>query len=465
MPTDPSADFLAGVIEGFYGPPWSPGERAELLDWMAASALNTYFYAPKNDLKHRAAWREPYSPSEAEALGSLVGSCRERGIRFVYALSPGLDIRYCHQGELDRILGRFERMLTLGCADFALLFDDIPDAMGEEDRLRFGTFADAQCHVANAVRRWLRERHPDGRFFFCPTPYCGRMAERGLGGPGYLDAVGRGLLPEIDVLWTGPEIVSREIPVAHAREIRDRLRRPPLIWDNLHANDYDGGRFFCGPYDGRPPELRGEVRGLLCNPNSEFPLNYVPLRTFAAYLQCQSAWDGRAAYVSAMAEWLPRLATCSGPAALEDVLLFGDCYYLPHTEGPEAEALHERARALLGRHPADWGESAAVFLRHATRLRDFCARLADLRDRPLFYALHRRAWELREELDLLLAYVRAKQQSPNAACRSDFHLPRTFRGGMVARLQRLLACRPDGTFEPSFRASEAPSTADGAGIP
>ena len=98
-----------------------------------------------------------------------------------------------------------------------------------------------------------------------------------LGGEGYLATIGRELLPEIDVFWTGPEIISREITVAHVRELRNILRRKPLIWDNLHANDYDGRRFYCGPYAGRPPELRDEVSGLLSNPNNEFPLNYVPL--------------------------------------------------------------------------------------------------------------------------------------------------------------------------------------------
>jgi hypothetical protein len=37
------------------------------------------------------------------------------------------------------------------------------------------------------------------------------------------------------------------------------------------------------------------------------------------------------------------------------------------------------------------------------------------------------------------------------ACRSDFHLPGTYRGGLVARLQRLLVQHPDGTFEPACR--------------
>src|SRR5439155_1247605 len=172
-----------------------------------------------------------------------------------------------NQSDLDHLRGRFEQMLALGCHHFALLFDDIPDQMRTEDMQRFGSLASAQCHVANAMFKWTRERQSDARFIFCPTAYCGRMAERKLGGDGYLATIGRELLPGIDVFWTGPEIISREITVAHIRELQTLLRRKPVIWDNLHANDYDGRRFFCGPYAGRPLELWTAVAGLLSNPN------------------------------------------------------------------------------------------------------------------------------------------------------------------------------------------------------
>ena len=77
--------------------------------------------------------------------------------------------------------------------------------------------------------------------------------------------------------------------------------------------------------------------------------------------------------------------------------------------------------------------------------------MTELRRRPLFNALSRRVWDLREELDLLGRYadfVSGKGQS-EASFRSDFHLPDTYRGGMVAQLQRLLEQHPDGTFTPA----------------
>jgi len=475
-----NSEFLAGVIEGFYGQPWSQAERFELFSWMAAWGLNTYLYAPKDDLKHRAIWRESYTTAEAGQLTDLVRGSQERGVRFIYALSPGLDIRYSRDSDQDRLRGRFEQMLALGCRHFALLFDDIPDRMDAADLKRWGSFASAQCHVVNAMFRWTRERSPESRFLFCPTPYCGRMAQLKLGGENYLPTIGRELLPEIDVFWTGPEIISREITVAHVQELQMVLRRKPLIWDNLHANDYDGRRFFCGPYAGRAPELRSEVSGLLSNPNNEFPLNYVPLRTLAEFVRCRDTWDARRAYLSAVREWHSCFATIGQPLAEEDLVLFGDCYYLPHEEGPEAVALYNLTRELVSLNPApltptlstsngekvaegrvegsatatagpaDWTDEATAFRRQATRLREFCVRLTELRNRPLFYALSRRIWELREEMDLLDQYIAAKGVSRHADIPSlTSHLPGTYRGGMVAQLQRLLVLHDDGTFVPA----------------
>src|SRR5512138_3111235 len=120
-------DLLAGVIEGFYGPPWSQTERFELFEWMSSWGLNTYLYAPKDDLKHRALWRDLYSSKEAEVLTQVSQACVKRGIRFIYGLAPGLDIRYHDASEIASLQARFQQMVGLGCRDFALLFDDIPD--------------------------------------------------------------------------------------------------------------------------------------------------------------------------------------------------------------------------------------------------------------------------------------------------------------------------------------------------
>ena len=71
------AAFLCGVIEGFYGRPWTVGQRRELLERMARWGLNTYFYSPKDDLYHRTRWRDRYP---AEAAGELLPDEQKRGL-------------------------------------------------------------------------------------------------------------------------------------------------------------------------------------------------------------------------------------------------------------------------------------------------------------------------------------------------------------------------------------------------
>ena len=143
----------------------------------------------------------------------------------------------------------------------------------------------------------------------------------------------------------------------------------------------------------------------------------------------------------------------TGPVDFDDLVLLADCYYLPEQEGPTAEALIADITRALGDESPSWRDHATVAVAKATRLRDFCSRLATLSDRPLFHALSRRAWDLREELDLVVRGIGARLRSDDGqvAFTSDFHLPLQYRGGTAARLQRLLEQQTDGTFVPGTR--------------
>lgn len=129
----------------------------------------------------------------------------------------------------------------------------------------------------------------------------------------YLRTVGEKLLPGIDILWTGmifffyliytwnacnglyfhanfkdfffpgPKVVSKDITVESIEEVTKILRRSPVIWDNIHANDYDQKRLFLGPYKGRSTELIPRLKGVLTNPNCEFETNFVAIHTLATW--------------------------------------------------------------------------------------------------------------------------------------------------------------------------------------
>jgi len=276
-------DFVCGVVEGFYGRPWTLDQRKDLFSKMQEWGLNSYLYAPKDDYKHRAYWRELYSVEEAEHLTSLIAACKQCNIAFYYALSPGLDITYSSSKEMGILKRKLEQVAQFGCTAFALLFDDIEPEMSESDKEAFQSFAQAQVSVTNEIYGHLNQ--PKG-FLFCPTQYCASRAVPDVKNSEYLNTIGSKLAPGIDIMWTGPKVISRYITVASIDEITDVLRRKPVIWDNLHANDYDQKRLFLGPYSGRSSALIAKLRGVLTNPNCEYGANFVAIHTVAQWSKC-----------------------------------------------------------------------------------------------------------------------------------------------------------------------------------
>ncbi|KAL2083507.1 hypothetical protein ACEWY4_021280 [Coilia grayii] len=272
--------FTSGVVEGFYGRPWTMEQRKELFRRLQKWGLNTYLYAPKDDYKHRMFWREMYSVEEAEQLMTLISAAKEHGIEFIYALSPGLDITFSNQKEVSTLKRKLDQVSHFGCKSFALLFDDIDHNMCPADKEVFSSFAHAQVSITNEIFQYLGEPET---FLFCPTEYCGTFCVPNVAQSPYLRTIGEKLLPGIEVLWTGPKVVSKDITVESIEEVSKILKRAPVIWDNIHANDYDQKRLFLGPYKGRSTELIPRLKGVLTNPNCEFESNYVAIHTLATW--------------------------------------------------------------------------------------------------------------------------------------------------------------------------------------
>ncbi|KAM9236322.1 LOW QUALITY PROTEIN: protein O-GlcNAcase-like [Leptosomus discolor] len=300
--------FLCGVVEGFYGRPWSMEQRKLLFQWLERQGLNCYMYAPKDELKHRLLWREPYTEHEAAHMRSLIEAAQEQGVEFVFAISAGQDMVFSSAG--DRLLLQQKlrqglvrgwlppfsllrdpsspcpcpQVAAMGCRSFALLFDDIDPCMCQADRDVFPSLAQAQASVANEVYQELGQ---PSIFLFCPTEYCSSLCSPSPSQSCYLLTIGQELLPGIGVIWTGPKVVSQELSATLLEEAEGVLQRRPIIWDNLYANDYDCRRVFLGPYTGRAPGLVPRLHGLLLNPNCELQANFIPIHTLGSWFRSE----------------------------------------------------------------------------------------------------------------------------------------------------------------------------------
>ncbi|WP_417308053.1 beta-N-acetylglucosaminidase domain-containing protein [Devosia sp.] len=439
--------FLSGVIEGFYGRAWTHAQRIEMLDWIGNAGMNTFVYGPKDDIKIRARWRETYNAAEAAELQELVGAAAARGLNFMVAIAPCLDVTYSDAADIEALKARLDQLLGLGVTHFALLFDDIPSEMSAADQAAFSSFAAAQCHFANAAREHVSTKLPEARLLFCPTEYCAAFTSAGVTRSTYLRDLGELLHPDIGVFWTGPDIVSKTISADSLREIGAVIGRKPVIWENFHANDYDIRRIYAGPLGGRDADILPLIDGIITNPNNEFEANFVPVHTTGAF--AAGVDDAQSALDAALPQWQPRfaLAFTDLPKTLErdEIRLLTDLFYQPFTCGPQIEALLQVARGLLTKHrpdvtSADWQAGRAALTDLRERIRKLFDRMTELENRDLFYAFHPYLWEAREEVTHLVSYLDWLAESP--ADDADFpaaeRIHNFYRHGFTVAVQELL---------------------------
>ncbi|HTN81500.1 MAG TPA: beta-N-acetylglucosaminidase domain-containing protein [Acidimicrobiales bacterium] len=274
---------MTGVVEGFYGPPWSWHDRLDVLQWCAARGLTDYVYAPKDDPKHRTEWREPYDDEELAGFRSLV---ERSGLRIGVAISPGLSIDDVSTSDRASLLAKIRPLVDLGVVHVGLFLDDLPPDR-ERSRARRGV-----DHAA--LTSWLWEHlGPDVLTSLVPTEYIGTAPSP------YLEGLASNLPAEIPIGWTGASVVNDEITTTEARSRADALGgRPPLLWDNVPVNDaVMSDRLFMGPLRGRAPELRDLCAGYLANPMVQARASMLPLASIASWCTAgdpESGWHAAA---------------------------------------------------------------------------------------------------------------------------------------------------------------------------
>lgn len=257
-----------GIIEGFYGKPYTHSQRLDLIQFLAEQGMNEYVYAPKQDPYHRQKWQDAYPLSKLQKLYQYQQEAENAGITFCFALSPGLSIDYESNDDLEHLIAKFQPLYNVGCRDFALLLDDI--------NLQPPDVSLAQKQIRLLMR--LQEEWDDVKWRICPTEY------HGTGQSDYLRALGRKLPETISIFWTGPEICSSQISTEYLKRIADVFQRPPLLWDNYPVNDASmTSQIHLHPFDGRDKDLPLVVEGLLANPMNQYEASKIPLMTIAAY--------------------------------------------------------------------------------------------------------------------------------------------------------------------------------------
>lgn len=282
-----------GVVEGFYGTPWSHRDRLSQLDFYGKHKLNVYIYGPKDDPYHSVPnWRKPYPEKEAKQIKELVEYAHKNGVIFYWAIHPGQDIKW-NEEDRNLLIAKFEKMYELGVRGFAVFFDDIS---GE------GTKADKQAELLNYIDNHFVQKKKDvAPLVMCPTEYNKSWSNIE---KGYLPTLGNKLNPGIEIMWTGNTVIAC-IDKPDMEWINGHIKRKAYIWWNFPVSDYVRDHLLLGATYGNSLDIANDLSGFLSNPMERAEASKIALYSVADYTWNMKNYDSDKSWRRAIAELLP----------------------------------------------------------------------------------------------------------------------------------------------------------------
>lgn len=283
---------VRGVIEGYYGNPWSHEDCIDMCTFFDYNKMNTFIYGPKNDAYHHGGGVfTPYPEDQAENLRSLVAEANAHKVDIVWAMHPGNS----NDGEnLAKAKAKLEAMYELGFRRFAVFFDDI-SANSVQNQINFLNYLNAEVVKAK----------PDVKsLIMCPTEYCISFAGGQWTSSTYLNSLGTGLDADIDIMWTGWQVVDMELGPS-CDWFTEKTGRKPFIWHNYPCSDYGSRPLLMCPYEPAVADLYTKISGFTANPMEYYEASKIGLFGMADFAWNPAEYDAWEAWEEAVAYMMP----------------------------------------------------------------------------------------------------------------------------------------------------------------
>lgn len=301
---------IRGLVEGYYGYPYSVEVKKQLMRFMMRMKMNTYMYGAKSDPYHSANWQDPYPATitEQQERNGLLSQDMVRDIaqtsaatkvNFIWAIHPGNNF-VSDASIVTKIMAKYSSMYDLGVRQFAVFVDDVgvptsdADCQANADHLTAlqqaiddkwntpGAKAEDQVRPLHFVPQvytlsWVSEENRK-RFY----RYLGQTPSKIT-----IYITGWGV-------WTVPN-------TSDLRTVNNELGREAAWWWNYPCNDNADGQLYTsdmyynfvempavGSSSRLPSSLTGGL-GIVSNPMQEGMVSRTPLFSVADY-----AWNNGA---------------------------------------------------------------------------------------------------------------------------------------------------------------------------
>ena len=193
-----------GYIEGFYGRLLNWDERKLIIQKLKSNKMNSYLYAPKEDLYHRILWRESYNKDWIFNFREFCAFSKTNKVKVLVGISPGLDFKFQDQNSYEKDLKilkkKFLQLIKCGADKIVLLLDDIPNDFEE----RFSKLKEGFEHAKLCNQIYKNFRH---NLIVVPRVYSDELVKDSRN---YLKEFTENLLPDIPIFYTGEHIISHK---------------------------------------------------------------------------------------------------------------------------------------------------------------------------------------------------------------------------------------------------------------
>ena len=311
-----------GVIEGYYGVPYSAEVTKDLFRFMARYKLNTYMYGAKSDPYHSQYWSQPYPETitdEQVRIGMLSQSmlkditevAHATKVNFIWAIHPGE--AFCAAGDdsvNERIMQKFESMYGLGVRQFGVFVDDVGVPY---DRPTLKVGADRLTDLQNRIdARWnMSGAAPADTvkpLHYVPQLYAYSWTTRDKARL-FFESLSD-TPSKVSIYITGAAVWS--VPNNRDLEVvEDFLGRPTSWWWNYPCNDNDMSKIFTmDMYSNFKDEKHIDnlarledglnTKTLIINPMQQGEISKISLFSMADYAWNNAAFDNERSWAASI---------------------------------------------------------------------------------------------------------------------------------------------------------------------
>lgn len=347
-----------GLVEGYYGYPYSVEVKKDLLRFMMRYKMNTYLYGAKSDPYHSEKWKDAYPTSltdeqvkngwmSQQMLKEVAELSLQTKVNFIWAIHPGNSFINSSTVVSD-IMTKFNRMYNLGVRQFGIFVDDV--GLPASDKYTLNATRLTEVQRALETKYNIEGAAPSDTvkpIHFVPQAYAAGFVnntER----EGFFNALAA--TPKNVVIYTTGWGVWSIPNSSDLNAISRHLGRNVAWWWNYPCNDNADGQLFVRDmygnfYDMPAVDGNGQVPstldygvGIVSNPMQEGELSKIPLFSVADYSWNTSKFLNKTS-------WQAAVKAVVGEAAAEDYMFLAD--YLSYNDPAAFNTIINSAKSKL----------------------------------------------------------------------------------------------------------------------